>query len=267
MDLSDLVKSMLTPGSSGFLLLGLTAGLVLLAWGERPRRWGARWLTLLAAAYWILALPATASALESMLDSGWLPLSQTSGVEGRAVIIVMGGGGDTYRAGTMAFSAPGEASALRAMEGARVYGLLDDALVIASGGPGGESGRGEAESRMLRSVLEANGVPGARIREESLSSSTREEALLLAEMLAGMDADHVIVVTSPSHLRRALGALAAVGIRAVGSPSREHNETRASAPPFLPSEGGLKDSRQAMREILALVYYAARGWLAPVAVP
>lgn len=263
MDLSEVVKAMLVPGSSGFLLLGLTAGVVLLAAGGRSRRWGVRWLGLLAGLYWILSLPITAAGLEAVLDSGFAPLDGTAPARAD-VVIVLSGGSETFRAGDLAYSAPSESTALRALEGARLYHLLGEPLVIASGGPGGEGGRGEPESRILRGILEANGVPPDRIREESLSTSTREEAVLLTGMLAGMPAATVVVVTSPSHLRRALQSLAAEGITAVGSPSREHNASRQTRTPLLPGDRALGDSRQAMREVIALIYYGLRGWLAPV---
>jgi uncharacterized SAM-binding protein YcdF (DUF218 family) len=83
-------------------------------------------------------------------------------------------------------------------------------------------------------------------------------------MLDPLDALQVVVVTSPSHMRRALGALAAEGVQAVGSPSLEHTETRRIAPWYAPGERALGDSRQALREMMALFYYAARGWLGPV---
>lgn len=263
MDLTEVVKAMLVPGSSGFLLLGLTVGLVLLVAGERSRRWGVRALGLLAVLYWALSLPITAAGLEAVLDSGSAPLDGTAPMKAD-VVIVLSGGSETFRAGDLAYSAPSESTALRALEGARLYRLLGEPLVIASGGPGGEGGRGEPESRILRAVLEANGVPPARILEESLSTSTREQAVLLAGLLAGNPAEHVVVVTSPSHLRRALGALAAEGVTALGSPSREHNASRQTRAPLLPEDRALGDSRQAMREVMALVYYGLRGWLAPV---
>jgi uncharacterized SAM-binding protein YcdF (DUF218 family) len=263
MDPIELVKAMLVPGSTGFLLLGLTAGLVLLATEGRSRRWGVRWLVLLAALYWVLSLPITAAGLEAVLDSGSVPLSEAPPT-GADVVIVFAGGSETFRAGDLAFSAPSESTALRALEGARLYHLLGQPRVIASGGPGGEGGRGEPESSILRAILQAHGVAPDRILEESRSTSTREEALLLADMLAGMDAGQVIVVTSPSHMRRVLGALAEEGISALGSPSREHNATHQGGSPLLPGDRALGDSRQAMREILALIYYGVRGWLAPI---
>jgi uncharacterized SAM-binding protein YcdF (DUF218 family) len=120
------------------------------------------------------------------------------------------------------------------------------------------------ESTIIRRVLEANGVPEERILEESGASSTREEALALAEMLGVRDTGRVILVTSPTHMRRALGALAAVGVEAIGSPSRQHSESRRlAATSFLPSESALGDSRQVMREVMGRVYYAVRGWLGP----
>ncbi|MCX6072496.1 MAG: YdcF family protein [Chloroflexi bacterium] len=266
MDLTDVVKAMLVPGSMGFLLFGLTLGLILLLASQRTRRWGLGWLCGLALVYCVLSLPVTASALEGMLDSGQEPLTTLEAGQGSVAILVLGGGSDTFRAQGMALSSPSETTALRSMEGARVYHLADDALVVASGGPGGESGKGEPESSVIRRLLEANGVPPGSIREEAVASSTREEALLLADILTGLGIDQVIVATSPTHMRRALGALAAAGIHATGSPSLEHSETPRAANRFLPGEQALGDSRQALRETMALIYYAARGWLAPAGI-
>jgi uncharacterized SAM-binding protein YcdF (DUF218 family) len=262
-DLADFVKAMLVPGSTGFLLLGLTLGVILLLAKPRTRRWGTGWLCGLAVLYWVLSLPLTAAALEGMLDSGQEPLTTLKAGREDLAILVLGGGSETFRAGGMAASSPSETTALRSMEAARVYHLVGGALVVASGGPGGESGKGEPESRVIRRLLEANGVAAEDIREESVASSTREEALLLASMLAEMDVNRVIVVTSPVHMRRALGALAAAGIHATGSPSLERTESVREEMWYLPGDQALGDSRQVLREMMALAYYAARGWLAP----
>jgi len=267
-DLTEVVKSILVPGSTTFLLLGLTLGLTLILVSARTRRWGISWLAVLAAAYWLLSLPLTASALEGALASEYAPLEDLAGARGAQAIVVLGGGSESFRAEDLAVSAPSEASALRALEAARVYRLVQTPLVIPSGGPGGEAGKGEPESTVMRRVLEANGVPVERILEETMASSTRQEALVLAEMLAARGVSRVVVITSPTHMRRALGALAAAGVQAVGSPSSEHSESRRpAAGPLLPSERALSDSRQALREVMALIYYSGRGWLAPVSSP
>jgi uncharacterized SAM-binding protein YcdF (DUF218 family) len=262
-DLTDIVKAMLVPGSMGFLLSGLTLGLILLLAHRRTQRWGAALLLLLTLLYWVLSLPATASALEAVLESDQEPLTSIEAGHGDVAILVLGGGSETFQASGMRSTSPSESTALRSLEAVRVYHLAGNAVVIASGGAGGEYGKREPESRIIRQLLEDHGVPASSIREETISSSTREEALLLADMLAGSDSDQVIVVTSPTHMRRALGALAAAGVHASGSPSLEHSETRQAGSAWLPSEQALRDSRQAAREMMALVYYAARGWLAP----
>ncbi len=267
MDLIEVVKSMLVPGSTGFLLLGVTIGVALLMAGQRARRWGVGWLAALAAAYWLLSLPVTATSLERALTGASRPLQEAADAPGAQAIVVLGGGSETFRADELAFSAPSEASALRALEAARVYAMVPTLMVIPSGGPGGEAGRGEPESTVMRRVLVAHGIPEAVIVEEAMASSTREEALALEGLLAARGVGRVIVVTSPTHMRRALGALAAVGIWPIGSPSREHTESRSPTSPLLPSERALGDSRQALREVMALIYYSASGWLAPVPTP
>ncbi len=262
MGLTDFVKAMLVPGSTGFLLLGLSLGVILLLASRQTRRWGIGWLCGLALLYWALSLPLTAAALEGMLDSGQEPLMTLEAGQDGMAILVLGGGSETFRADGMAVSSPSGTTALRSMEAARLYHLAGDATVVASGGPGGESGKGEAESSVIRRLLEANGVASEDIREESVASSTREEALLLASMLSELGIERVVVVTSPMHMRRALGALAAAGVHATGSPSLERTESVRSTRWYLPGDQALGDSRQALREIMALIYYAARGWLA-----
>lgn len=259
MDTIDVVKTLLVPGSTGFLWIGLTAGWILVIIGPRVRRWGVGLLGGLAILYWALALPLTSSALARSLEGEAQPLSTVDADQ--VVIIVFGGGSRTFRARGMQVSSPSEATALRALEGARLFHLANDAIVIASGGPPGPAGLGEPESAVIRRLLMSNGVPGDRIREESSSSSTREEVVLLAGLLQEMGERQVIAVSSPTHMQRVLGALAKEGVHARGSPSLEFSETRQPSPWYSPTEQALEDSRQVLREWMALVYYAARGWL------
>ncbi len=259
----ELFKAALLPGSTGFLMLGLGVGFILVLLGTKARRWAIGWLTTMLALYLAMSLPIVAGALETALADGYHPIAQVDQAKDAHWIVVLSGGSDTYRADGRAIDSLGEAGSLRALEAARVYRMLGTAQVIASGGPGGESGEADPESVMLKSAMSANGVPASQIIEESASTDTHEQALAIAAILKQQGNPAFILVTSPSHMRRASAAMRTQGLDPIPSPSRQHSQTsQPSGPAWLPSAGALSDSTQAIREILAWVYYWERGWVA-----
>jgi len=77
------------------------------------------------------------------------------------------------------------------------------------------AGRGAAP--LMRDFLIGHGVPGAAIRVEDKSASTRENALFVARMLAGVPGRKVLV-TSDYHMFRARRAFEKAGLRVVPDP-------------------------------------------------
>jgi uncharacterized SAM-binding protein YcdF (DUF218 family) len=150
------------------------------------------------------------------------------------------------------------------LEAARLYDLLEDPRVIASGGGGGggvSRGGGVPESRAMRRALVELGVPDDRILEESSSTDTRQEALNIRSGFVDQVEGSFVLVTSPTHMRRAMGAFRAVGLQPIASPS---GEIPAASPAglrrLLPSLDSLSASTFTIREYMALGYYALRGW-------
>jgi len=100
---------------------------------------------------------------------------------------------------------PDPAAATRELETARVFRLVNPAVVISSGGnphpnrpmvPGGEA---------MKEHLVALGVPADRILVETESGTTRDEALIVDRILKAQGIEQVILVTSETHMRRSLG--------------------------------------------------------------
>ncbi len=77
------------------------------------------------------------------------------------------------------------------------------------------AGRGAAP--LMRDFLIGRGVPAAAIRVEDQSVSTRENALFVARMLAGVSGRKVLV-TSDYHMFRARRAFEKAGLRVVPDP-------------------------------------------------
>lgn len=89
------------------------------------------------------------------------------------------------------------------IEAAAEYALANpNTLVLASGGQGEDEGISEAEC--IRRGLVERGVPEARIRLESLSTSTRENLQFSLETLENPDELSIGVVTNNFHMFRAL---------------------------------------------------------------
>jgi uncharacterized SAM-binding protein YcdF (DUF218 family) len=235
--------------------------LFLLYWHRDAQRWARHGLTALAASYWLLATPGFSAMLAGGLDPGYTPMAGRSEATDVQAVVVLGGGSLTTANDSGAVHSLSEDSALRVLEAARLYRLLGDPVVIASGGNQG-GGLDFTESQAMADVLVDLGVPADRIVQDPDSASTHEQAVNMRRLLAQHGVQGFVLVTSPAHMTRALGAFRKAGLAPVPAP--------ASAPAgvelgpirrWVPSEDGLDRSRSAIREYLALLYYWARGWL------
>jgi uncharacterized SAM-binding protein YcdF (DUF218 family) len=260
--LAGFVKSYLLPGSLSFLVLGATVCVVLLLLGREARRRGRDILLGLLAMYWILALPVVGLGLESLLQGEYRPVSDPAALEGIEAIVVLSGGSATYRASGVGVDTLSEASALRAIEAARLYRAAAPEFVILSGGAPQAPEGAVSDAQAMRPVLLELGVPEDRILMDNVSGDTHAQAVTLAGMLATYQIESFVLVTSPAHMRRSMLAFEAQGLHPLASVAAGQSEGgQADARAWLPSERGLGISRAGVREALALVYYAARGWL------
>jgi uncharacterized SAM-binding protein YcdF (DUF218 family) len=255
-------KLYLIPGSMGFLLLGLSVGAIALLRGERVRRWGRRWLIGLSLGYWLLSLPMVSQALVGILASGITSVESADQAGEATAVVVLGGGSVTLRAHGYELSLLSEQAGLRALEAARVYHLLGDPWMFVSGGTAAESGVLTPESLALEQALLAFGVPGDRIVRESDSRDTYEQAVAMTELLDEHQVARFILVTSPTHMRRAWLTFRKAGLDPVPSLASQRSETwpqpLTAVSPDLRSLG---ESSAALRELLGLLYYAFRGWI------
>lgn len=256
--LVDLLKAHLIPGSESFLLLGVAAGVVLLYLRQPGPRWGKRWLVFLLALYVALSSPATARGLEAILRLDTGPESEMSEI---TTIVVLGGGAVTYRTEAGTISELSDATSLRVLEAVRLYRIFEPEWVVISGGSPGQAA---PETVPMTEELIRAGIPAERIRADSISGSTREQAVNLSVLLRELGAGRFLLVTSPIHMRRALAAFRAEALPAVPAPSQQHGLGHpVLGSGWLPHPTALDASQAAIREMLALGYYWARGWLSP----
>lgn len=252
--LAELTKAYLLPGSLSLFLILTT---VLVAWWfmDPGRRRGLRTAMLLVVgSYWLMSFPWFANFMENVVIEN-VDDSRSGGEVG--AMVVLGGGGQVYRLEDSFLAELSDASASRALEAARLFREQEPEWVFVSGGPGREAS--VPESWPMRDALIQLGVPPERIILESTSSDTRAQAVLLAPILEEKGISEFHLVTSAIHMRRARLAFEAVGLNPIPVPAQSY-EAGDSPRAALPSLEALGQTSTVARELMAMVYYWARGW-------
>lgn len=188
------------------LLLLLALGTVLRATGWR--RFGA-WLAGLAtlAFVTIAVLPVGAWLLEPLETRFARPDPPPEAVDG---IILLGGAVDAVLSadrGEPAVNAAGE----RIMVFAALARRYPAARLVFAGGSGSLLHPEDREDGPTRAVLESLGVAPERVRYEGESRNTAENAALARRLAEPAPGEVWLLVTSASHMPRAVGAFRAVG--------------------------------------------------------
>ena len=116
----------------------------------------------------------------------------------------------------------------RTLEAARIYRLVQPDFVISSGGLIEPDDPEDPPGETMKQTLVRLGVPAERIIVERDSTNTRDEAVMVAAMLPSLDVKHVILVTSPMHMRRAVGMFRAVGVEVIPAIARRREIFRTS---------------------------------------
>jgi uncharacterized SAM-binding protein YcdF (DUF218 family) len=255
------IKDYLIPGSSTFLIIGVAIGVILLYTKDRWAKAGKVGLSALILFYWIISTPMGAIVLEAGLSRKTEAIETQDQAQGAEAIVVLGGGSINLRSRGEVFSLLISASALRAMEGIRLYELMDEPLVIVSGGSNPFLGGGTPESILLLDMMMDAGIPGDKIILETDSRSTREQAQKIKPLLEDRNIDTFILVTSPIHMGRSMAVFKAHGMEPIASPSALRSEGFDGKIGILPSWIALDASQSAFREYMAIGYYWIRGWL------
>jgi uncharacterized SAM-binding protein YcdF (DUF218 family) len=246
------------------MLLGLGIGIALL-YSRRTERWGRRWLLAMLFGYWVLATPLGSWLIAAPLMRERSRVATAADATGAHAVVVLGGGIVSRATDDMILDDL-IASGLRVIEGVRVYRLLDDAVLIVSGGnsqrlvpPRPESGA------MMRAALDL-GVPRDRIVQEDRSLTTQEQVGEICRILASRHLDRFVLVTSPLHMRRSMALFRAAGMHPVASASPLRDDTDTWFWTIAPDRESLAVADGAIYEYVATAYYWLRGWLSrPVA--
>lgn len=211
-------------------------------------------LTLL----WVCAMPWTAHRLTAWLEADYPPiaLGETPVAD---VVVVLGG------ALNVVGDPPTEnltSAADRVLRAARLYRAGKADYVLAVGGNLEWLAQAMPEALAMRDLLLEWGVSAAAIVTETSSQNTRENAQHAAAIIHERGWERVLLVTSATHMPRAVAAFRAAGIEVIPSPTDYGvvGTQPLDILDFLPDAGSLGGVSYALRELLGRVYYRWRGW-------
>lgn len=245
---------------SALMVLALATVGVLWSWRRDGFRRARIYLTLLVVVCWAAATPAGASALLWPLHDT-APRVQSRDMAASAdTVVVLGGGAMTANVGGRVAGSLSPESLLRVLEGARVFAAIGAHVLIVSGGIPYVDRQQLPESAILRDAAVRAGVPPSAIVEESMSRTTRDQALAVAAILARHRGDPFVLVTGVPHMRRALAAFRSAGLQPIPSVAPLYSEQRVPPRWLQPNEASLGHSDEAIYEYAAWTYYWTRGW-------
>ena len=242
----------------GATCLFLLLGLFLMLLGARKL---AFFTTTLALAVLITgALPITAERLGSPLERMY-PAQQIATAPPADAIIILGGGVDIPIAPRRSpeFNTSGD----RLLEGARLYRAGRAPVVLLSGGNVFEQNDMQGESIYAAELVAMLGVDPAAIVVEADSRTTFENAVQSRRYLRKKGIRRVLLVTSASHMPRAMATFDSAGIDAIAAPVdyRFTDSKKPKVMKFIPNASALSNTTTILHEYIGFFVYRWRGWI------
>ncbi|HEX7029145.1 MAG TPA: YdcF family protein [Gammaproteobacteria bacterium] len=237
-------------------LLALLVLLTVFAFRARAdaplRRW--RFLLLAASAWcWLASTPVFVNWLALQLENRYPPVAAHDALPPRPVIVVLSSGS--------AFepSVPDDlqlnlAGYRRAQAGVELWRRTDGSLVFAGALPFETT----AVSARMALLATKFGVPTDAIRIETRSSNTHENLRNAAAMIES--GRPVIIVTSATHMPRAMAVARKLCLDAIAAPADFRGKRRMSWRAWLPDAGTRPFLERVLHEWLGLAWYVLRGY-------
>ncbi len=208
---------------------------------------------------WLASSPFVADWLYASLERLY-PLLPIASIPNADAIVVLGGAvGGTIP--PRIFPDLNDA-ADRILYGARLYRAGKAPAVIASGGATSWLGASMPESIAIADLLNEWGVSKSAIIQETQSRNTRENAIDVKRIMDAKGFKRALLVTSASHMPRALAAFRKVGMDVIAAPTDVRVvDKKFTLMDWLPEAGALDRFTTAMKEYIGMGYYWVRGWV------
>lgn len=248
------------PGSVVFLLVGIICTLFHTLLGKKHRL-SIVGLVVLIALYTAFSIPLAAKVIGQPLVWGLETIEKCEKLERIKALVVLDAATKRVQSKDDLFEFPVEYSALRALEACRVYRLMEEPLVIVSAGNKESEIEWAPEGTTLYNLLLKCGIPKRKIILDSEATNTRSHALNVKPLLNDYGIKKIVLVTSPSHIRRSVWSFRAQDIIPVPSPSKSSIENLKGWRAVWPSTKALEYTQEVFHEYLGLAYYYFKGYI------
>lgn len=152
---------------------------------------------------------------------------------------------------------PGPSAVARLSEGIRLYRRIKAkeraCTIILTGGR--FYGGLYAASAVSREWLVSMGIPASDIRLETSSRTTFEEARFVLPTVRSVSAEAVFLVTSASHMPRAIAVFNKFGLSVIPAPCDFFDSGKLGFFSFLPDAATLRGNRLLLWEYLGAIFY------------
>jgi uncharacterized SAM-binding protein YcdF (DUF218 family) len=236
-----------------FCLLVLLSGIFLL-WATRRQKAGKTLVTLGTVLLCLFSYSMVSDKLLKPLEQQYPPVLTFEQLQNIKWIVVLGGG-SSVDPGLPHSSFLSKASFARMAEGIRIHNQIPNSKLIFTGGSG-FSGFTPVAEIMAKVAIEF-GVKPAKIIIESKSTDTKDHPLYMKALIGS---DKFILVTSASHLPRAMALFTKAGMHPVAAPTDFMASSREALSPrvFFPCTESLQKAERAIHEYLGLAWAKLR---------
>ena len=149
----------------------------------------------------------------------------------------------------------------RLWRGAALYYAEKAPLIVLTGGT---LTGGRPEALLMAQKLREVGIPDAAMLREAESRTTRENAQFTRTLLQARGINHILLVTSATHMRRSVALFSAQGF-SVTAVATDHQIplTAGPVPGWLPTADRLARSSRAIHEWVGYQVYSWLGYFSP----
>lgn len=242
----------------GLTLVLSASGLLLALYGAR--RLAFALVAISAAGLWIASAPAFADWALGALERQYPP-QPVEALAPHDVAIVLGG--------ALAAPVPPRvtvdlvSTSDRVLQAARLYRAGKVGRILVTGGNLPWETKSKPEAELIKELLVEWGVPPSAIETAGASRNTYENALEIRDMFAQRRFASALLVTSASHMPRALAVFRHAGVP-VDPATTDIVVVRRGVWTLLqclPDAAALQRTTEAMRERIGVIVYHARGYL------
>ncbi len=211
------------------------------------RIWATRAALVAAVIVYLGALSPVADLLLGPLERSYPPLSAGANVGAPMFVVVLGSG--FYPRDHVPITAEFDDEGLpRIVEGVRLARRYNIPLIVSGGKSAGTASPALGYAQLAREI----GIDGNLLLISAEGTDTHEEALAIARLVGR---NPILVVTSASHMRRAMTLLRQEGVNSLAAPTAQHvfPMARIGLRRFLPSVDALRKTQMALHEYAGLL--------------